>query len=55
MQNITLSANSRLIKLVRKKALAKQRVQEYRKLMDKLSDISTNGRKFSRDEMNERR
>jgi len=78
MQNITLSADSRLIKLAREKAqakktslnaefrrwlknyadtndLAKQRVQEYRKLMDELSDISTSGRKFSRDEMNERR
>jgi len=36
-------------------AQAKQRVQAYRKLMDELSDISSNGQKFSRDEMNERR
>jgi len=34
---------------------AKQRVQTYRELMDELSDISTDGQKFSREEMNERR
>lgn len=35
-------------------AQAKQRVQAYRELMDELSSVSTGGRKFSRDEMNER-
>jgi hypothetical protein len=33
----------------------RQRVQAYRQLMQDLSGVSTGGRKFSRDEMNERR
>jgi len=33
---------------------SKRRVQTYRSLMSELSDISTGGRKFTRDEMNER-
>jgi predicted patatin/cPLA2 family phospholipase len=33
----------------------RQRVQAYRQLMQGLSSVSTGGRKFSRDEMNERR
>jgi predicted patatin/cPLA2 family phospholipase len=33
----------------------RQRVQAYRQLMQGLSGVSTGGRKFSRDEMNERR
>lgn len=32
----------------------KRRVQNYRELMSELSGISTDGKKFSRDEMNER-
>ncbi len=33
---------------------SKRRVQTYRSIMSELSDISTGGRKFTRDEMNER-
>ncbi|MEZ5451260.1 MAG: hypothetical protein R3E93_00360 [Thiothrix sp.] len=34
---------------------AQRRVQAYRELMQDLSGVSSGGRKFSRDEMNERR
>jgi hypothetical protein len=34
---------------------AQRRVQAYRELMQDLSAVSSGGRKFSRDEMNERR
>ncbi|EIJ36175.1 hypothetical protein [Thiothrix nivea] len=34
---------------------AQRRVQAYRELMQELSGVSSGGRKFSRDEMNERR
>jgi len=33
---------------------AEQRVQRYLNLMHELSDVRTNGRKFTRDEMNDR-
>lgn len=34
---------------------AQRRVQAYRELMQELAAVSSSGRKFSRDEMNERR
>ncbi len=59
-----MSADGYLIEMVREKARQKKiascsdvqrRVQAYREMMQDLSAVSSGERKFSRDEMNERR
>jgi len=52
----TLNAEFRnwLVQYTDSDADIKQRIQNYRELVDELSNISTAGKKFSRDEMNER-